>query len=122
MVKIVMMLLKKTLQVLLFCLVLSSINTNAQTSVDIQKYETAAKKGVVSAQDSLGHFYYVGRGVNQSFPDAVKWWQKAAKQGDSYAQFWLGRCLYDGKGVALGPAIRAVFSPLAPLISFSSGK
>ena len=66
--------------------------------------------GVFSGDDSdvvadaaeqyhLGHKYYSGDGVAQSFPDAAKWWQLSAEQGHAAAQYDLGSCYYSGKGV-----------------------
>jgi hypothetical protein len=45
----------------------------------------------------LGIMYYVGRGVEQSYKEAVKWYEKAADKLDSYALCNLGYCYYYGR-------------------------
>lgn len=61
--------------------------------------------GVAMAQNNnaaelydLGIKYY-GRGVEQSYSEAVKWLHKAAEQGDAKAQCNLGYCYEKGHGV-----------------------
>ena len=53
----------------------------------------------VEAQFGLGWCYENGKGVDQSYEEAVKWYRKAAEQGFRYAQFSLGWCYENGKGV-----------------------
>ncbi|MQN39338.1 sel1 repeat family protein, partial [Prevotella copri] len=48
---------------------------------------------------NLGVCYNNGRGVAQSYEEAVKWYRKSADQGDSAAQFNLGCCYENGQGV-----------------------
>ena len=43
--------------------------------------------------------YNEGKGVEQDFKEAVKWYQKAADQGDAGAQYALGHLYYNGMGV-----------------------
>jgi TPR repeat protein len=43
--------------------------------------------------------YDEGKGVEQDFKEAVKWYQKAADQGDAMAQFNLGAMYGNGQGV-----------------------
>ncbi len=45
--------------------------------------------------------YFYGRGVTQSYTDAVYWYQKAAEQGHALGQANLGYCYYYGKGVEI---------------------
>ena len=45
----------------------------------------------------LGIMHYVGRGVKQSYAEAVKWYEKAADKLDSYALCNLGYCYYYGR-------------------------
>ena len=48
---------------------------------------------------NLGCFHYEGRGVNQDYTEAVRYFRKAAEQGYHKAQYNLGVCYYYGKGV-----------------------
>ena len=59
----------------------------------------AAEQGDADAQDNLGGCYYEGKGIEQDFKEAVKWYRMAAEQGDAAAQFHLGGCFAEGKGV-----------------------
>ena len=59
-----------------------------------------AERGVAKAQTHLGFMYANGRGVPQSYVEAVKWYCRAAVQDEATAQYMLG-LLYDkGQGVA----------------------
>ncbi|MBQ1931964.1 MAG: sel1 repeat family protein, partial [Muribaculaceae bacterium] len=58
-----------------------------------------AEQGNAWAQNNLGDCYYNGRGVDQNYDEAVKWYRKAAKQGNAPAQYNLGYCYYNGHGV-----------------------
>ena len=51
-------------------------------------------------QFEKGDDYYWGRGVAQSYIEAVKWYRKAADQGHAGAQYSLGVCYHNGEGVA----------------------
>ncbi|MFA6163354.1 MAG: hypothetical protein WC685_08000 [Methylobacter sp.] len=44
----------------------------------------------------LGWMYFDGRGVEQSYEQAVFWYRKAAEQGNTNAQFKLGNAYLDG--------------------------
>ena len=59
----------------------------------------AAEQGDADSQFFLGGMYYFGRGVQQDYAEAVKWYRKAAEQGDAAAQFCLGGMYAQGKGV-----------------------
>ena len=43
--------------------------------------------------------YFKGHGVEKSYEEAAKWYEKAAKQGFAEAQFSLGAMYYNGYGV-----------------------
>ena len=43
--------------------------------------------------------YYIGKGVEEDFKEAVKWYQKAADQGNAMAQSNLGLRYASGEGV-----------------------
>lgn len=47
----------------------------------------------------LGVMYYNGRGVEQNYKEAIKWYKKAADKSDSYALCNLGYCYYYGRDV-----------------------
>ena len=48
---------------------------------------------------NLGYLYETGVGVDQSWPDAVKWYSRAAEDDDPRAQYNLAWCYEHGKGV-----------------------
>lgn len=58
-----------------------------------------AEQGDAQAQNALGAMYYNGKGVPQSFRDAVKWYRLSAAQGFLGAQLDLGAMYYEGEGV-----------------------
>ena len=47
----------------------------------------------------LGDFYEKGRGVQQSYSEAIKWYLKAVEKGVALAHLNLGLLYRDGKGV-----------------------
>ena len=47
----------------------------------------------------MGICYAEGRGVPQSYVEAVKWYRNSADQGDADAQYNLGVCYEKGRGV-----------------------
>lgn len=64
-----------------------------------QSARLRAEQGDAGAEFELAHMYYKGKGVPQSYTDAVQWYTKAAEQGYAKAQFNLGKMYYEGKGV-----------------------
>jgi hypothetical protein len=64
-----------------------------------QLLEPLAEQGNDEAQYNLGGMYAEGRGVQQNYGKAVKWFRKAAEQGNAMAQYNLGGMYYIGKGV-----------------------
>ena len=52
----------------------------------------------------LGVCYYNGRGVEQNYEEAVKWYKKAAEQGNDDAQIMLNR-IKTAKHIKVGLAI-----------------
>ena len=58
-----------------------------------------ANQGNPNAQFNLGYMYDTGKGVTQSYTEAVKWYRLAAGQGNSDAQYRLGTMYEVGKGV-----------------------
>ena len=59
----------------------------------------AAEQGIVSAQGTLGAMYYVGKGTEQDYKQAEKWFRKAAEQGYTLSQQSLARIYALGHGV-----------------------
>lgn len=62
-----------------------------------------AEQGDANAQFTLGEIYEQGRGVSQSFAEALKWYQASAKQGFVAAQSILGYLYQYGEGVERNP-------------------
>ena len=58
-----------------------------------------AEQGNAQAQNSLGTYYEVGRGVAQDDRQAAAWYRKAAEQGHADAQYYLGNMYEGGRGV-----------------------
>ncbi|MCF6226826.1 MAG: sel1 repeat family protein [Xanthomonadales bacterium] len=79
---------------------------DAQTAYDRGDYSAAlriwrplAERSNPTAQFSLGLLYDTGEGVQQSYPDAARWYKLAAAQGDAHAQFNLALFYDNGKGM-----------------------
>jgi hypothetical protein len=58
-----------------------------------------AGQGDAKSEYELGSRYYYGRGVPQSYEEALEWYGKAADQGYTKAERGLGYMYYYGKGV-----------------------
>lgn len=58
-----------------------------------------AEQGNSEAQDSLGHMYFMGSGVQQDYAEAMNWFRKAAEQGNADAQCVLGYMYWNGRGI-----------------------
>jgi len=61
--------------------------------------ESLSEKGVSRAMLLLGSIYYTGKGVEQSYKDAVKWYEMAAEGLESYGLCNLGYCYYYGRDI-----------------------
>jgi TPR repeat protein len=59
-----------------------------------------AAQGSAQAQYEIGTCYYSGKGVQQDYAEAVRWYRLAADQGYEKAQGRLGFCYKYGKGVS----------------------
>ena len=60
-----------------------------------------AKKGNVEAQHELGLCYVLGKGVEQNYNKAMKWWKSASLKGFGKAHYNMG-CLYrNGHGTPM---------------------
>jgi TPR repeat protein len=58
-----------------------------------------AKSGNRDAQHLLGLMYYMGRGVERDYKQAMAWSRKAARQGKADAQYVVGAMYYTGNSV-----------------------
>ena len=74
-------------------------NTPVVTSDKVQKIRRDAEQGVAEAQYNLGVMYDNGKGVPQSYTEAMKWYRLSAEQGDADAQYNLGVMHFAGQGV-----------------------
>ena len=60
-------------------------------------WKMAAKGGVVSAYNNLGHLTYYGRGIKRNFAEGIRLWRIAAMKGHSESQVHLAFAYSDGK-------------------------
>ena len=65
----------------------------------VQDIRISAERGDADAQFSLGFMYASGKGVQQDYQEAVKWYQKAAVQGLAEAQYNVALMYSKGKDV-----------------------
>ena len=66
---------------------------------EFETLKKEAEAGEVLAQYNLAVSYDQGKGVDQDYKKAVKWYTSAADQGDLYAQSNLGVMYEEGHGV-----------------------
>jgi len=60
-------------------------------------FRTSAEQGNLSGQSYLAHMYFTGKGVEKSYPEAVKWYKKSAKQGHVSSQKQMALMYSSGK-------------------------
>lgn len=74
------------------------INTNPTKNENetIKKLMSAAEKGDVDSQNTLGSYYYKGKYVQKDIDKSILWYTKAAEQGYALAQFNLGALYLEG--------------------------
>jgi len=65
----------------------------------IENLREKAEQGDAIAQCNIGSIYAEGKGIEQNYREAVKWYTKAAEQGDASGQFYLGTMYEKGFGV-----------------------
>ena len=84
-----------------WCLILLvgcvSVSNQTPSATELRQ---RAENGDTSAQFLLGEDFDLGRGVQQNYAEAAKWYQMAADQGDAKAQNNLGSFYQYGLGVA----------------------
>lgn len=74
-------------------------NGNSAARNEAEALTRAATQGNVEAMLNLGNCYYYGRGVVQSYPNAIACWTEAAQRGSQEAWYILGKCYYNGIAV-----------------------
>jgi len=57
----------------------------SESSQGVKLLQEAAERGDTDAKSNLGFCYYSGKGVEQDYSEAVKWWRKAVEQDDEEA-------------------------------------
>jgi TPR repeat protein len=65
----------------------------------LKEISPLAKAGHADAQHLLGLMYYMGRGVQRDYKQALAWHRKAALQGQADAQYVVGSMYYTGNSV-----------------------
>lgn len=79
-----------------------------------QYWLEAAQRGDVSAQHNIGWAHDTGRGVEQNYLEAVRWYRLAAEQGNMRSQSALGEIfLFGVPGVAADMAAAEKYNRLA---------
>ena len=71
-------------------------NTRLKNEATARELLNLAEEGNVIAQNRLGLFYKVGKGVPQNYGQAKRWFEEAAKQGHAEAQINLGMLYLQG--------------------------
>ena len=74
----------------------------------VESDRVLAERGDAAAQGRLADAYWLGRGVEQDYGEALRWARLAAEQRDGRGQALLGAAYYNGRGVEqdYGEALR----------------
>src|SRR5207249_7973463 len=75
----------------------------------IKACASAAERGDISAQYTLGTIYDQGLGVPRDYREAFRWYTMAANGGHYFAQYNLGGMYHDGQGVPKDDAVAAAW-------------
>jgi TPR repeat protein len=78
-------------------------NNRAKNEAAAKELRKLAEEGNVNAQNRLGLFYKVGKGVPQNYGQAKRWFEEAAKQGHAEAQINLGTLYLQGDAPPRSP-------------------
>ena len=78
-------------------------NTRLKNEATARELLNLAEEGNVIAQNRLGLFYKVGKGVPQNYGQAKRWFEEAAKQGHAEAQINLGMLYLQGDAPPQSP-------------------
>lgn len=72
---------------------------NKNYSLAYREIAPLAKAGNTDAEHLLGLMYYMGRGVQQDYKQALNWHRRAAAKGKADAQYVVGAMYYTGNAV-----------------------
>jgi TPR repeat protein len=72
-----------------------------EAEVHFLKTKELAESGHPLAQHNLGALYAHGKGVKESYEQAMHWYKKAAENEDADAMFMIGVMYANGQGVAV---------------------
>jgi TPR repeat protein len=72
----------------------------------------AAEQGMAQAQAAVAMMYANGKGVEQNYAEAGKWWGKAAESGDLTSARYVWNLYRNGEGAPRNPAISNRWAPL----------
>ena len=75
-----------------------------QTSPELSIEAEGAEGGDVAAQSAVAMMYANGKGVQQNYAEAGKWWSKAGAAGDLTAARHAWNLYRNGEGVDRNPA------------------
>ncbi len=70
------------------------VKPDAPDSYEDRVHLVLAEQGHARAQYELGGLYNMGKGVEQDYEQAAKWYRRAALQNDADAQCSLGNMYY----------------------------
>ena len=82
-----------------------SLSTETDPASAFQSTLKAAEQGDTKAQAATAMSYANGKGVQQNYAEAGKWWIKAAEGGDLAAARHAWNLYRNGEGVERNPAI-----------------
>jgi len=82
-----------------------SLSTEADLASTFHSTLMAAEQGDTKAQAATAMSYANGKGVQQNYAEAGKWWIKAAEGGDLAAARHAWNLYRNGEGVERNPAI-----------------
>ena len=83
------------------------------SSIQMGAAQVSAAQGDADAQFSFAGMCYRGKGVDQSYDEALRYYRLAAEKGHAGAQFNLGVMYYKGEGVRKDPEKAAEYLQLA---------
>lgn len=84
---------------------------------NVTAIRSLAENGDAKAQFALGTMYRDGQGVEQDYPEALRWWRSAAEMGLLDAKLALGNIYAGGSGIAKDNILAYMWYELATLQS-----
>jgi TPR repeat protein len=94
----------------LFCLGGSALESG-KPSLAFQHTLAAAEQGYLPAQAAVAMMYANGKGVQQNYAEAGKWWVRAAEGGDLVAARHAWNLYRNGEGAERNPVIANRLEP-----------